>query len=136
MAQAAASESRKLHFTGAFSSFSTDDIAAAKRFYGETLDLDVEQTREGLRLDVNGQTVFIYPKADHRPADFTVLNLMVDDIREAVAHLKSLGIEFESYEGSTATDDDNIFWGSRNNNGPNIAWFKDPAGNFVSVIEN
>ena len=136
MVQTATSATKRPVFTGAFSSFSTDDLAEAKRFYGDTLGLDVRETKEGLRLDINGQSFFIYPKNDHQPANFTVLNLMADDVAAAVEQLKSLGIDFESYDGDTKTDENNIFWGSRGGNGPNIAWFRDPAGNFVSVIEN
>jgi catechol 2,3-dioxygenase-like lactoylglutathione lyase family enzyme len=142
MAQNAAKTSKakteKPEFTGAFSSFSVKDIGEAKRFYADTLGLDVEETEEeGLQLDINGQSIFIYPKSDHEPATFTVLNLTVDDIASAVDGLKAAGIDFESYTGEMQTDENNIMWGEKHDGGgPNIAWFRDPDGNFISVIED
>jgi len=137
MAQKAAkAKSEKPEFKAAFSSFSTDDIGEAKKFYGKTLGLEVKEHPEGLELTLaGGQSVFIYEKEDHKAATFTVLNLMVDDIATAVDQLKGLGIEFESYSGEMKTDESNIFWGGKNHKGPNIAWFRDPADNFVSVME-
>lgn len=135
--KAAKATSDKPQFKRAFSSFSTNDIGEAKKFYGKTLGLDVSEGAEGgleLTFD-DGQSVFIYPKDDHAAATFTVLNLMVDDIAEAVDQLKENGIEFESYDGEIATDDNGIFWGARESKGPNIAWFRDPADNFVALIE-
>lgn len=135
--QAAPATGSDPQFKRAFSSFSTNGIGAARRFYGETLHLDVVDSEEGgleLRFE-SGQSVFIYPKDNHEPATFTVLNLMVDDIAAAVQKLKTLGIAFESYDGDIKTDDMGIFWGGRENKSPNIAWFKDPAGNVISVIE-
>ena len=128
---------RSSAFSGAFSSFSSDDIKAAKEFYADTLGLDVEETQEGLSLSFeDGGQVFIYAKDDHEPASFTVLNLQVDDIDEAVDDLAARGIEFESYTGAIETDDKGIHRGSEKGAGPNIAWFKDPAGNILSVIES
>jgi catechol 2,3-dioxygenase-like lactoylglutathione lyase family enzyme len=119
--------------TKAFSSFSTDDLQKAKEFYGETLGIDVTEQKEGLGVHLaGGGEVFIYPKPNHTPASFTVLNFMVDDIDEAVDALKGLGITFEQYEGDIKTDEKGI---SRANTGPQIAWFKDPAGNILSVLE-
>jgi len=117
----------------AFSSFSVDDIQLARRFYRETLGLDVEDGEMGtleLRLD-RGAKVLVYPKLDHRPATFTVLNLIVDDIDLAVERLVALGVLFERYDGAIKTDDKGISRG----NGPEIAWFKDPAGNIFSVLK-
>jgi len=126
----------KPEFKGAFSSFSTKDLNKTKGFYADTLGLDVKETEEGLELSFDGgQSVFIYPKGDHQPATFTVLNLMVDDIASAVDGLKANGIKFESFGGDIETDENGIMWGKRQGNGPNIAWFKDPAGNFISVVE-
>ena len=137
MAQAAKTTTEKPDFTGAFSSFSTNDIGEAKTFYADTLGLSVTETEEGLQLDIDGQTIFIYPKSDHEPATFTVLNLTVDDIGRAVEQLKANGIEFESYTGEMETDENDIMWGEKHEaGGPNIAWFRDPAGNFISVIED
>jgi predicted enzyme related to lactoylglutathione lyase len=122
--------------THAFSSFSVDDLAKAKEFYGKTLGLETSESM-GLGLKIaGGGDVFIYPKQDHKPASFTVLNFQVDDIDEAVNRLKGLGIKFESYGGDIPTDENDIFRGGEHNMGPNIAWFKDPAGNVLSVVES
>lgn len=122
--------------TNAFSSFSVDDIANAKAFYEGRLGVDVTERSEGLALKLaGGGDVFIYQKEDHKPATFTVLNFKVDDIDKAVEDLAAIGIEFESYGGEIGTDDKGIFRGKEKNAGPNIAWFKDPAGNFISVLE-
>ena len=119
-----------------FSTYSIDDVGAAKDFYGETLGIDVtDQEEGGISLDLGGRSVYLYPKEDHEPASFTVLNLAVEDIDKAVDELSSLGIEFESYGGDIETDDKGIFHGGDEGKGPNIAWFKDPAGNILSVIE-
>lgn len=121
--------------TKAFSSFSSNDIPAAKKFYGETLGLETSEPMDGLlALHFGGGTeVMIYPKDNHTPATFTVLNFPVDDIEAAVARLKEHGIRFEHYdEPDLKTGADGI---SRGNGGPMIAWFKDPAGNILSVLE-
>lgn len=132
MAQAAETRKETI-FTGAFSTFSVDDIKAAKEFYSETLGLDVAKEEEGLGINFDDNKVFLYPKDDHEPATFTVFNLQVANIDEAVDELSSRGIEFESYGGDIETDEKGIFRGG--DTGPNIAWFKDPAGNILSVIE-
>jgi predicted enzyme related to lactoylglutathione lyase len=118
----------------AFSSFSVNDIAAAKQFYGETLGLDVREQPEGLALKIaGGGNVFLYAKEDHAPATFTVLNFPVDDVDAAVAALKARGVRFEQYDqGHVKTDSEGI---ARAPHGPTIAWFKDPAGNFLSVLK-
>lgn len=120
--------------SNAFSSFSIDDVAAAKKFYGETLGLTVMQNPQGLELHLaNGGRVFLYPKPNHQPATFTVLNFPVDDIDRAVAELKKRGVPFESYDmPDLKTGPDNI---ARGPQGPQIAWFKDPAGNILSVLQ-
>ena len=136
MAQAAGHKTHQSLFTGTFCSFSVNDIARAQEFYANTLGIDASIMDEGLRLSLNGSSpVFVYPKEDHEPATFTVLNFNVDEIEEAVKQLKSRGVKFESYEGEIKTDDNNIFRGAENGHGPNIAWFKDPAGNILSLIE-
>jgi len=137
MAQAG-KKKQESFFTGTFSSFSVDDIEEAREFYGNTLGVDVTDNEEGgLELNFpNSGSVFIYPKDNHEPATFTVLNFLVDDIDETVDDLTSRGITFESYDGEMETDEKGIFRGADDDNGPNIAWFKDPAGNFISVIEN
>jgi catechol 2,3-dioxygenase-like lactoylglutathione lyase family enzyme len=137
MAQAEKKKSQESFFTGTFSSFSVDDIEEAREFYGNTLGVDVSDNEQGgLELNFpNRGSVFVYPKDNHEPATFTVLNFLVDDIDEAVDDLTDRGIAFESYDGEMETDQKGIFRGADDGNGPNIAWFKDPAGNFLSVIE-
>ena len=122
--------------TKAFSSFSVDDLKKAKGFYGETIGLQVSEMPEGLDLQLaGGGHVFLYPKPNHVPATFTVLNFSVDDIDKAVEKLVGLGVQFESYEGDIKTDEKGIFRGATKGQGPNIAWFKDPAGNILSVLQ-
>jgi catechol 2,3-dioxygenase-like lactoylglutathione lyase family enzyme len=119
--------------TEAFSSFSVNDLQKAKEFYGKTLGLRVSETPEGLELKTGGKGVFIYPKPNHAPATFTVLNFPVDDVDQAVASLKEQGVHFEHYDlPDLKTDKDGI---ARDPRGPQIAWFKDPAGNILSVLE-
>ena len=116
----------------AFSSFSVKDIEEAKKFYGQTLGLEVSDSKEGLNLHLKGgNEVFIYPKPDHTPATFTVLNFIVDKVDQTVDKLTKLGVHFQIYkEGDLKTDDKGIFHGK-----PKIAWFKDPSGNFLSILE-
>src|SRR5438105_12180478 len=116
----------------AFSGFSTDDIPRAKQFYGETLGLDVSEEDGMLHLQLgSGAAVLVYPKQNHTPASFTVLNFPVEDIDDAVARLTQAGVSFERYEGELQPDEKGIFRGG----GPPIAWFKDPAGNILSVLQ-
>ncbi|HUQ62328.1 MAG TPA: VOC family protein [Acidimicrobiales bacterium] len=122
--------------TQAFSSFSVDDREAAKRFYGETLGLEVSENpdmEELLNVSVaGGGRVMIYAKPDHTPATFTVLNFPVDDIDTAVDALADRGVDFEIYdEGELKTDEKGIM----RTNGPQVAWFRDPAGNVLSVLQ-
>jgi catechol 2,3-dioxygenase-like lactoylglutathione lyase family enzyme len=119
----------------AFSGFSVDDLATAKEFYAETLGLKVDNEGVGMRLHLpGGGTVFAYPKDDHQPAMFTILNFEVDTIDEAVDELTNRGVQFEHYEG-IPTDEKGILRGISKNQGPDIAWFKDPAGNILAVLE-
>ena len=119
----------------AFGGFSVDDLEAAKKFYGETLGLDVAENEQGLMVSLLGSNgVFVYEKDDHVPATFTILNFPVDDIDAAVDELAATGIVFEHYEGMT--DEKGIARGLELNRGPSIAWFRDPAGNFLSVLQN
>jgi catechol 2,3-dioxygenase-like lactoylglutathione lyase family enzyme len=121
----------------AFSGFSVDDLAKAKEFYAETLGLTVDDEGVGVRLHLpGGGTVFAYPKGDHQPATFTILNFKVDNIDEAVDELTNRGVQFEHYEDGPKTDEKGILRGREQNMGPDIAWFKDPAGNILSVIED
>jgi catechol 2,3-dioxygenase-like lactoylglutathione lyase family enzyme len=118
----------------AFSGFSTNDIASARTFYGETLGVDVTEENGMLTLRLaGGGRVIIYPKDNHEPATFTVLNFPVTDISGAVDDLTKAGVRFERYEGSPQ-DERGIVRGPAEY-GPPIAWFKDPAGNILSVIE-
>ena len=130
------SDAKEITFTKAFSSYSVNDLKKANTFYAEKLGVPVKETEEGLSLEFDGgRSVFIYPKEDHKPATFTVLNFQVKDIDSAVDELTGRGIRFESFTGEMKTDEKGIFRGDAGGNGPNIAWFKDPAGNFLSVIE-
>jgi predicted enzyme related to lactoylglutathione lyase len=118
--------------TRAFASFSVDNLEKAKEFYGKTLGLDVSETKEGLSLRlIGGNEIFIYPKTNHTPATFTILNFSVDDVEKSVEDLTNKGVQFQIYnEGELKTDEKGIFKGE-----PTIAWFKDPAGNFLSVLK-
>lgn len=122
-----------LKHSKAFSGFSVDDLQKAKKFYNEILGLEVVDNPMGLiELDIEGSSnILIYPKPGHVPATYTVLNFPVDDIDEAVEELTTRGVVFEHYK-ELKTDEKGI---SRNPRGPKIAWFKDPAGNILSVIE-
>lgn len=125
-----------ISFTKAFSSFSVDDLQKAKDFYRNILGLRISEQKEGLRVEFEGGgNVFIYPKPNHQAATFTVLNFAMEDIAAAVDKLAGLGVKFVPFDGDVKTDEQGIFWGKPNGNGPNIAWFKDPAGNFLSVLE-
>jgi predicted enzyme related to lactoylglutathione lyase len=116
----------------AFSGFSVDDVATAKEFYANTLGLRVTEADGRLTLHLAGdQTVIVYPKPNHAPATFTVLNFPVDDIEATVDQLTARGVHFERYEGTPAETDDKGIFRTR---GPLIAWFKDPAGNVLSVV--
>jgi catechol 2,3-dioxygenase-like lactoylglutathione lyase family enzyme len=120
--------------TKAFSGFSVNDLAAAKTFYGQTLGLEVEDIPAGLMLRIaGGNGTLVYPKADHTPATYTILNFPVDNIDQAVDALTSKGITFEHYD--SLTDERGIARGIANQQGPDIAWFKDPAGNILSVLQ-
>jgi catechol 2,3-dioxygenase-like lactoylglutathione lyase family enzyme len=127
-------ESPMFKNTKAFSSFSVNDLAKAKQFYGEILGVEIVEAEEGLELHIaNCTPIFIYPKGNHEPASFTVLNFPVDDVDAAVAELKSRGVKFEIYNGPHIKTDENGV--ARAPDGPTIAWFKDPAGNFLSVLK-
>jgi catechol-2,3-dioxygenase len=121
----------------AFSGFSVNDLAAAKNFYGETLGIDIkEQEGMGLMLMLaGGHEVFLYPKPDHVPATYTTLNFVVLDIDRAIDDLIAKGVVLERYEGMHQ-DEKGIARGIAAKKGPNIAWFKDPAGNILSVLQD
>lgn len=122
----------------AFSGFSVNDLEAAQKFYGETLGLTVEeQENMGLELTVGGGTkIFIYAKPNHQAATFTILNFPVEDIDKTVDELTAKGVTFEHYdEDMLKTDEKGIARPPSADMGPTIAWFKDPAGNILSVIQ-
>jgi catechol 2,3-dioxygenase-like lactoylglutathione lyase family enzyme len=123
-------------FEKTFSTFSVDDLGKARDFYRKTLGLDVKEQPEGLDLNLpGGQQVFVYPKPDHTPATYTVLNFLVKDVEAAVDELTAAGVKFEHYKGQLATDKKGIAHGTDGKGPEAIAWFKDPAGNFMSLIK-
>ncbi len=117
----------------AFSGFAVDDVPVARQFYQEVLGLPVTEDHGMLRLHLHtGADVLVYPKLVHTPASFTILNFPVPDIEETVAALTTRGVIFEHYAGTPGeTDDMGIF----RKGGPLIAWFTDPAGNVLSLIQ-
>jgi len=122
----------------AFSGFSVDDLEEAKTFYGEMLGCQIEDNGMGLELRFpNGHSVFIYEKEDHQPATYTVLNFPVDDINTAIDSLVEAGVSMEHYDNMPADQDGReVLRGKAAGMGPDIAWFKDPAGNVLAVLEN
>lgn len=119
--------------TKAFSGFSVNDVQKARTFYSQTLGLEVSEAHGMLNLHIaGGNKVLIYPKDNHTPATFTILNFPVDNIEQAVDELTKRGVRFEIYnEGDLKTDAKGISHGQ----GPKVAWFKDPAGNILSVLQ-
>jgi catechol 2,3-dioxygenase-like lactoylglutathione lyase family enzyme len=117
--------------TKAYSGFAVPDVEEAKRFYGETLGLRVSEEDGLLQLHITGdRDIVVYPKPDHTPASFTILNFPVEDVEGTVDALAGRGVRFERYEGFDQDDK-----GIARNAGPMIAWFRDPAGNILSVIQ-
>jgi catechol 2,3-dioxygenase-like lactoylglutathione lyase family enzyme len=117
--------------TKAFSGFSVDDVQKAKEFYGGMLGLNVSEEHGLLQLHIaGGWDVLVYPKPDHTPATFTILNFPVDDIEKVVDELVERGVSFERYDALEADEK-----GIHRDAGPLIAWFKDPAGNVLSVLQ-
>jgi catechol 2,3-dioxygenase-like lactoylglutathione lyase family enzyme len=120
-----------------FASFAVKDLDLARQFYGQTLGLDVRDDKEMGILEIHSPDkshVMVYPKPDHQPAVFTVLNLQVRDIDEAVDALTSAGVKFERYDtADMKTDAKGVVRGDKG--GPSIAWFRDPSGNILSVLE-
>ena len=124
------------HAADAFSSFAVPDVDAARRFYGETLGLKITDSDEAGLIELHvggGAPVLIYPKPDHRPAVFTVLNFVVPDIAASVRELNAKGVQLERYDldGDARPDELGVYRGQ----GPAIGWFTDPAGNIISVLE-
>jgi predicted enzyme related to lactoylglutathione lyase len=122
----------------AFSGFSVDDLEEAKTFYADMLGCNVNDEGMGLELQFpNGHSVFIYEKEDHEPAGYTVLNFPVDDINTAIDSLVEVGVTMERYDSLPADQDGRgVLRGKTAGMGPDIAWFKDPAGNILAVLEN
>src|SRR5690348_15099521 len=117
----------------AFSSFSVKDLTATRSFYSDVLGMDVHERPEGLDLRFGESHVFVYAKPDHRAASFTVLNFPVDDVEAEMARLRSKGVRFERYpSGPTRTDERGIF----TTESMRVAWFEDPSGNVLSLIED
>jgi catechol 2,3-dioxygenase-like lactoylglutathione lyase family enzyme len=115
----------------AFSGFAVDDVAAAREFYGDKLGLEISEENGLLTLQIAGdRPTLVYPKEGHTPADYTILNFPVDDIDAAVDELNARGVELERYEGFGQDER-----GIMREQGPPIAWFKDPAGNVLAVIQ-
>jgi predicted enzyme related to lactoylglutathione lyase len=128
------SSSKIINPEKSFSGFSVSDIEEAENFYKKTLGLDVERGKMGnLNLRLGQNEIFIYPKDNHEPATFTILNFQVADIEQAVDQLKEEGVTFEQYGGDIKTDENGIF--RHSDRGPFMAWFKDPAGNILSIIQ-
>lgn len=122
----------------AFSGYSVHDQQQAREFYEDVLGLIIDDSQMGLELRFEiGHSVFLYPKADHEPATYTVLNFPVDDIDDAIALLSERGVEFERYDDLPAEQDEyGVLRGKAAGQGPDIAWFKDPSGNILAVLEN
>lgn len=119
----------------AFSGFSVKNLNETKKFYTETLGLEVEETPMGLNLKVAGSNpIFVYQKDNHEPATYTILNFPVDNIDQAFDELADKGVKFEHYP--EMTDEKGIARGIANKMGPDIAWFKDPSGNILSILSN
>lgn len=119
--------------TRAFSGFSINDLQKAKEFYGQTLGLDVSEANGMLELHIaGGTTILVYPKPNHTPATFTILNFPVANIEQTVDDLTARGVRFESYNTVDLVTDEK---GIAHSGGPKIAWFTDPAGNILSVLE-
>jgi catechol 2,3-dioxygenase-like lactoylglutathione lyase family enzyme len=119
--------------TKAFSGFSVDDLQKAQKFYGQTLGLEVTQAHDLLVLRIaGGGNIIIYTKPNHTPATYTILNFPVEDIEQAVDELTRRGVRFERYDQKELKTDEK---GIHRGEGPLIAWFKDPAGNILSVLE-
>ncbi|HEY1085601.1 MAG TPA: VOC family protein [Candidatus Saccharimonadales bacterium] len=125
-----------MNIKAAFSGYSSNDVEACKQFYGQALGLGLRDEMGGIGFSINGQQIFIYPKEDHQPATFTVLNFVVDDIDAAIDELVEKGVAFERYDNMPAEQDERgILRGKDAGMGPNIAWFKDPSGNILALVE-
>ncbi len=121
-----------LNYKSSFCSYSVNDVKKAADFYRQTLGLETTETPEGLSVKTKDNlAIFLYPKENHEPATFTVMNFNVGNVETAVDELSASGVSFMHYDGELQTDKKGIFRGG----GPVIAWFTDPAGNILSVVE-
>ncbi|HET9721545.1 MAG TPA: VOC family protein [Candidatus Saccharimonadales bacterium] len=122
----------------AFAGISVSDLAAAKEFYTKTLGLKLADDKMGLNFELpSGGGLFVYDKPDHQPATYTALNFVVTNIDKAVDALATAGVKFERYDNMpTKPDEKGILRGLAAGQGPDIAWFKDPAGNILSVLQD
>lgn len=127
-----------LQDSATFSGFSVDSLDKAEEFYGKTLGLKLERDWMGIQLKLANEVgVFIYEKPDHQAANYTNLNFIVDDIDKAIDELTKKGIEFEQYDlgNGAKTDEKGVLRGRSADMGPDIAWFKDPAGNTLAILQ-
>jgi catechol 2,3-dioxygenase-like lactoylglutathione lyase family enzyme len=120
--------------TKAFSGFSVNDLQKAKDFYGKTLGLEVDTApmEDALHLKIDGNKIFVYKKDNHVPATFTILNFPVDNVEKTVDELSKKGVQFEHYSGGEIATNEK---GIHEEENMKIAWFKDPAGNYLSILE-
>lgn len=128
-----------LQESATFSGFSVKDLTQAKQFYAGKLGLTVEQDEMGLKLKLKNQEVFVYTKTDHQPATFTILNFVVDDIDKTMDEMIANGVTFEKYDdlgGGAVPDEKGVLRGLTANMGPDIAWFKDPDGNILAILQD
>jgi len=125
-----------MNILAAFSGYSSNDINASKTFYGDTLGLELQDNMGGIGFKVGGQQVFVYPKDDHQPATFTVLNFVVPNINDAIDELVAKGVTFLHYDNLPASQDERgVLRGKDAGMGPNIAWFADPSDNILALVE-
>lgn len=123
----------------AFTGFSVNNLKKAKEFYGELLGLHVHDDQMGLHIHLNDDTqIFIYEKEDHEPASFTILNFVVEDIDKKIEEMTKKGIKFERYDlgDEMKQDEKGVLRGLAANMGPDIAWFQDPAGNVLAILQD
>ncbi len=125
-----------MNILAAFSGYSSNDINASKAFYGDTLGLELQDNMGGIGFKAGDQQVFIYPKDDHQPATFTVLNFVVPNIDDAIDELVAKGVTFLRYDNLPASQDERgVLRGKDAGMGPNIAWFADPSNNILALVE-